>query len=133
MTKTPQPCPFCGSGAIECEELGYNGLGHHACGECGAHGPIAEKTVEASLALWDKRAPSWQPIESAPKDRLLLLSRFDWPRALGVPAPVKVGGWREREWEIFGASWRPTHWMPIPKTPEQEGADAAPPEPKARQ
>ena len=33
---------------------------------------------------------------------------------------MKVGSWRDdkQEWEVFGASWTPTHWRHLPKPPE---------------
>ncbi len=65
-------------------------------------------------------ADGWRPIESAPKDGTsLLLACTDWPHStvLGKPIPVKVGGNIGKGWEIFGASWQPTHWMPLPAPP----------------
>jgi hypothetical protein len=66
----------------------------------------------------------WQPIETAPRDRLLLLACADWPfiRARDKPIPVKVGGWWSEGWNVFGASWKPTHWMPLPDTSALEEA-----------
>ena len=58
----------------------------------------------------------WQPIETAPKDEMLLLAgefdcQGDWR--------IKVGYWDEdtKKWKVFGASWTPSHWMPLPDPP----------------
>ena len=72
----------------------------------------------------------WQPIETAPKDEVILLYRPDaikW-------AKVAPGKWEPQEhytrpspyWEIClhigGAyesrKWPPTHWMPLPEPPK---------------
>ncbi|MGT3967621.1 DUF551 domain-containing protein [Klebsiella grimontii] len=37
----------------------------------------------------------------------------DWRR--------KVGYWHEGEWVVYGASWTPTHWMPLPAAPQEVG------------
>lgn len=67
----------------------------------------------------------WQPIETAPKDgTAILLACATWAHTvhLGRPVPIKVGGWNAEAggWQIFGASWRPTHWQPLPPPPAQE-------------
>lgn len=62
----------------------------------------------------------WQPIETAPKDESpVLLACADWPHSviLGKAVPVKVGGYTDGRWWIHGASWEPTHWMPLPPPP----------------
>lgn len=58
--------------------------------------------------------PQWQPIETAPEDCILLLAteffhKGDWR--------IKVGGYWNGGWDIFGASWTPSHWMAIPNLP----------------
>lgn len=65
----------------------------------------------------------WLPIETAPKDgTLMLLANTDWVPAQirGEGAPIKVGGYWEGTWNIFGASWWPTHWCPLPPPPHKE-------------
>lgn len=65
----------------------------------------------------------WRPISEAPKDgTLLLLCCVGWPpaRLRGEPWPMKVGGWHETGWYIFGASWAPTHFMTLPQPPTEE-------------
>lgn len=32
----------------------------------------------------------------------------------------KVGYWLAGKWTVYGASWTPTHWMPLPAAPHQE-------------
>jgi hypothetical protein len=59
----------------------------------------------------------WQLIETAPKDAMVLLAaEFDGPGDWRI----KVGYWdnHENDWEIFGGSWSPTHWMPLPAAPD---------------
>ena len=64
----------------------------------------------------------WRPMDSAPKDRNLLLACDDFAQSiyLGKPVPMKVGGWHEDDgnWRVFGASWRPTHWRDLPEPPQ---------------
>lgn len=70
--------------------------------------------LEALKATSEQDA--WQPIESAPKDtQLLLAAEFDRP-----------GDWRIKTgyfcsefdgWRVWGASWTPTLWMPLPAAP----------------
>ena len=74
-------------------------------------------------------ADCWMPIETAPKDRLVLLYR---PTALPW-AMVTVGRWHDQRhhkkpkpfWEIWlkiggigeSRAWEPTHWMDLPSPP----------------
>lgn len=73
---------------------------------------------------------TWQPIETAPKDKAVLLYR---PTALAW-AVVAVGKWTSQQyntrprpyWEMWmhigsvaeARMWVPTHWMPLPEPPE---------------
>nr|MCV4208591.1 DUF551 domain-containing protein [Roseomonas sp. SXEYE001] len=36
--------------------------------------------------------------------------------------PTKVGGWDvdRRQWHIFGGTWKPTHWQPLPEPPTNQ-------------
>ncbi len=36
----------------------------------------------------------------------------DWRR--------KVGYWHRGKWVVYGASWTPTHWMPLPAAPQHK-------------
>lgn len=65
-------------------------------------------------------APQWQPIETAPKDRPILLRSKKGRIADGmwIAATDTTGGWA---WALVRQE--PTHWMPIP--PEQARARGA--------
>ncbi len=69
----------------------------------------------------------WQPIETAPKDRELILSPGGLEESSFIDA-VKIGGWVKHDgnsisgkWEIWGASWEPKYWMPKPRAPDAKG------------
>lgn len=58
---------------------------------------------------------NWQPIETAPKETALLLATEffgagDWR--------IKCGSFYGGEWHVWGASWTPSHWMPLPAAPD---------------
>lgn len=79
--------------------------------------------LEARAAIEAYEAAQWQPIETAPTDRLLLLACVTWPpaRMRGEEPPMKVGGFWNGRWNVFGGSWNPTHWRPLPPAPRSEG------------
>ncbi len=58
----------------------------------------------------------WQDIETAPKDGSLLLLCMS-PHRGYLEVPMKVGGYWGERWNIFGGSWIPTHWQPLPSPP----------------
>ena len=67
----------------------------------------------------------WQPIETAPKDRPILLAAWV---ANGPYYVLEVGWWEEQDlWEDTRGYWSTpsdgtaTHWMPLPKPPGQSG------------
>lgn len=65
---------------------------------------------------------AWQPIESAPKDQVLMLAAEfdrpgDWRMKCGYYT-VKTG------WRVWGASWVPTMWQPMPEPPELQSRNA---------
>jgi hypothetical protein len=76
----------------------------------------------------------WQPIETAPKDGTRII-------AVVAGYHICVGVWVNKAWCYFdasdffsegmweryqreraeaGASWEPTHWMPLPAPPQKE-------------
>ena len=63
-----------------------------------------------------QQADPWRPIETAPKDAVVLLAaEFDCPGDWRI----KCGTWipEEKAWRVWGASWIPTRWMPLPAPP----------------
>lgn len=67
---------------------------------------------------------TWQPIDSAPKDGAPIIG---WCRRAYCAEPrvmvsVHRGGGRMR-WASIPGNWDciPTHWMPLPKPPTEEG------------
>lgn len=74
----------------------------------------------------------WQPIETAPKDSLILLWGLLQPHGddahlyAQLDAPRRVAGyWCEIDeaWAVAGSTWLgpwfdPTHWQPLPEPPE---------------
>lgn len=63
----------------------------------------------------------WQPIETAPADTILLLAaEFDHPGDWRIKVGYKqVFDETDHQWHVFGASWIPTRWMPLPPTPKE--------------
>lgn len=87
---------------------------------------VRAEALEARLAEVEKALePGWQDISSAPKDALVLLSCDNWESSLrsGLEPPVKVGGYWAARWNVFGASWKPTHWRPLPSPPASKGGE----------
>lgn len=63
----------------------------------------------------------WMPIETAPKDGtvMLLAGVLDGPQDWRI----KLGYWYADavQWHIWGASWNPLHWQPLPLVPQVAG------------
>ncbi|PLI49573.1 hypothetical protein B6J47_20165 [Klebsiella pneumoniae] len=60
----------------------------------------------------------WIPVsERMPDDSsdVLCTAEFDGPGDWRR----KVGYWHEGKWVVYGASWMPTHWMPLPAAPQE--------------
>ena len=62
----------------------------------------------------------WQPIETAPSNTIVLLAGEmdgpgDWRIKCGYRDDARPSGWL-----IWGASWKPSHWMHLPQPPKNE-------------
>ena len=69
---------------------------------------------------------TWQPIETAPKDDLILVSFYYKYTDELTKSHMKITYWSDSEkgWDGMAQSIRtgvinPTHWMPLPKPPTQ--------------
>ena len=69
-----------------------------------------EAAVTAAISAWNRRADAWQPIETAPRDNLLLL----WNRDAPVVAYYHRAAWRVGP---KGYVVHASHWRPLPKEP----------------
>ena len=68
---------------------------------------------------------NWQPIETAPKGRRILLWGKYWSDSQGYMDIPLIGIWNNfnERWEAAWMGWfgiRPTHWMPLPELPEDK-------------
>tara|TARA_R110002072_G_scaffold100778_9_gene222058 strand:+ start:5060 stop:5746 length:687 start_codon:yes stop_codon:yes gene_type:complete len=52
---------------------------------------------------------AWQPIETAPEDRRVLLF---------VNNEIRIGIWFDEDLDDIAQKFQPTHWMPLPKPPK---------------
>lgn len=72
------------------------------------------------------RSDGWQPIETAPRDRRVLLWGRYWSDGQGWFSDALSGWWSAEleRWEANGGlhsysfGVRPTHWMPLPAPPQ---------------
>lgn len=77
--------------------------------------------LEKQLAERSPQIPAgWLSIETAPKDGtiIILAGEFDYPGDWRI----KMGYWDEfdNRWYLFGGSWIPKKWMPLPAAPQSE-------------
>jgi hypothetical protein len=69
---------------------------------------------DSFVAGYKEAQHGWQPIETAPKCKALLLAaEMDGPEDWRI----KCGSFYDDDWHVWGASWTPTHWMPLPVPP----------------
>lgn len=85
---------------------------------------LLQDAVRAALLAcadaWERE--QWRPIESAPKDELILCYRLR-DRWVGVVCVDSRGNYTNGEDVIRNTDvyWHPTHWRPLP-APPKEGA-----------
>lgn len=63
----------------------------------------------------------WQPIETAPKDGTSILLWGDWLKTPCVDNGSEDGTFGAFTSQTGYESVHPTHWMPLPKPPHEEG------------
>ena len=93
----------------------YSSLVYCNCGVEEARKELA--TLKARIAELEAMT-TWQPIETCPEktDVLLLIPSIS---GLHVEQGEKI---RNQYFALYGYSreFEPTHWMPVPKTPEEQ-------------
>ena len=134
MNGVTEPCPWCRGATIKTRHLGqWAGVDMYAAlcqtEGCGATGPTRD-TEPAAIAAWNRRAPGWRPIETAPRDGTLVLL---WAESIGLHVAYLHQEWSWTKFRVirtWQALWcekqsgdedegiKPTHWMPLPEPPE---------------
>lgn len=106
-------CPFCGGTDVSLTDGGYDCPAYHTCNDCGASGPY---DIDTDIA-WNRRAPQWQPIETAPHDGTVIL--------LSGKAGLNMvcGFWESDGWLMFpnlaNISLDSVYfWQPLPEPPK---------------
>lgn len=75
-----------------------------------------DELKDENAQLKAELAVRWLPIESAPGDEIVLVAgEFDGTGDWRIKCGYKDA--ENEHWKIFGASWKPTHWMPLPVAP----------------
>ncbi len=124
------PCPFCGATPFlhrGDDIVGISCGPDSACNKTGLCVAFSPAKEESAVAAWNRRAPAAGPAtpmwirvnDRLPEKNTMVLcaTEFDGP-----------GDWRTKvgyvqdvpdfiDWYIFGGSWTPSHWMPLPAAP----------------
>ena len=121
------PCPFCGGEGVLCRPpLGRT---YVCCDANFCSGP--KNTDTEAIAAWNRRAPVWQLISTAPKDgsKVMLHGPVAWLEYMfDDAAPLEeasvFGSFSDGEWRTETANpysdiVRPTHWQPLPAPPQE--------------
>lgn len=67
---------------------------------------------------------NWQPIETAPKDKVILVSCTRRMTAPYTAMNDSRDGWVTETTDAWVAAYTPTHWMPLPAAPGKESPAA---------
>ena len=117
MTTENTNCPTCGSAVIAHLPTSDGGTGYFE--------PVTNRLcADLAASLAQVKELEWKPIETAPKDRKVLLWGKYWSDEMGFfPHPL-IGMWSQNQdrWETnFNCGCRPTHWTELPAAPQGEG------------
>jgi hypothetical protein len=77
---------------------------------------LSMRTLATMQEAAQTREAQWQPIETAPKNRVEVLLYWPYWHLLPMIGYWKLGLWRA-EHAISGDGPGPTHWMPLPAPP----------------
>lgn len=113
--QTLLPCPFCGG------EGDFNNDGERwhqvICQSCGCRGCEYPDDKAKAAQFWNRRPAAWQPISTAPKDKMFIWVAPNGPDkwSLGLAYRNVSGGWSD----AYGsdAPAKATLWAPLPEPP----------------
>lgn len=75
----------------------------------------AKESLHRDLTLEELKASDWRPINTAPDNELILVAgELDGPGDWRIKCGIALEG----IWHVFGASWEPTRWQPLPGNPK---------------
>ena len=146
MNQELKTCPHCGDEAwLHSDHVFHDGKpGYRVECEGSCHSMTCWwHTKEQAIEQWNRRNETgWQPIEKAPKDEQIGIDVFCIPSDYedgfrGVRFTdvswIEPQGWMrvtdsgnydylEEEYPCLDGTpkWTPTHWMPLPSSPEPE-------------
>jgi len=136
-----KPCPFCGEEAEIVSSWLYGNIYSVTCRDnidCMGYSDVDDRgyfpcyfaTAQKAADAWNTRADvnGWQPIETAPKDGEVILLVEDGDVTAGMWCVYGCDGlWMDtrgigHEFDVWGKGEirNPTHWMPLPKVPEEQ-------------
>lgn len=132
MSEEPLDCPFCGGDAyVEGNEESRFFVGCRNCfcnvGEAYDRSAMPEHmfaTLDEAIAAWNRRSTLWQPIDTAPKDREIIV----WVRGRQYIATWERDSYNQkpRPFWNYSDTWGktgcraipPLLWMPLPASPQ---------------
>ena len=81
--------------------------------------PISEYEAMCATVNSGEWSQRWIPVsERMPEgsEEVLCAKEFDGPGDWRKKVGYRLAG----KWTVYGASWTPTHWMPLPAAPQEE-------------
>ena len=121
MSGELKACAHCGRNAA----LGINERLHHTvgCSWCDAcvGASTGYRTTDAAIAAWNRRAPAWEGIESAPRDGTWILVWLGGLANVADTVQWAFGDWWDGRSGHVRSECPPTHWQPLPAAPADGG------------
>jgi len=121
-------CPFCGGNDLD-ERISELPMNYIHCKSCGAEGPMTSDSFGSKEEAWNARADDWMPIETAPKDKFVLVYFESGQMCAaintictskyGVDYDIRIWAKRKKAFvldELRGL----THWMHLPQPPNEK-------------
>lgn len=118
------PCPFCG-GEAEIEQSISGTVWTVWCPHkaCYADAEVRGDTEPAAIAAWNRRAEGWMPIETAPRDKPIIVYQDGEQAVVTWMTALEDGAGDWIIWRRVGSDAlavrmpEPTHWRHLPTPP----------------